>query len=243
MTFDLTQKAIEKANERFGLNIGNVVHATGGWQRFTNPSTVQQAIASKEGAQAAANYIGYILQQTEVWVNSAKAMTKNPKAFAVDVVEVGSKNIRDDARLSELWEKIVSSDETGLIQGYQPIELEDGSVGIRILVDKGGKKAREAVDALDAKMDDIVADLDYDVSLSTSEAEIYKARNDWTENPDGKDYLSAIDNGRQGSAENQGRSGFDLDREELEEEFGRLIKERSGETSTIGTPPPKNGGV
>jgi hypothetical protein len=142
VTFDLTQKAIEKANERFGLNISNVVHATGGWQRFTNPSTVQQAISSKEGAQAAANYIGYILQQTEVWVNSAKAMTKNPKAFAVDIIEVGTKNIRDDLRLAELWDKIISSDETGLIQGYQPIELEDGSVGIRILVNKVEKGPR-----------------------------------------------------------------------------------------------------
>jgi hypothetical protein len=33
--------------------------------------------------------------------------------------------------------------------------------------------------------------LDYDVDAQTlSEAEIYKARNDWTENPDGQGYLS-----------------------------------------------------
>jgi hypothetical protein len=92
-----------------------------------------------------------------------------------------------------------------------------------------------------AKKDDIFAEFDYDVALDISEAEIYKARNDWTENPDGKGYLSALDNGRQGSPQNQGGAGFDLDRQELEEEFGRLIQERTSKSGVSASPSKKGG--
>lgn len=224
ISYKVTQSAIDRVNERLGLNIGNVVHATGGWQRFTNPSTVQQAIASRESAQEAANMLGYMLQQTEVWVNSAKAMTKNPKGYAIDLVEIGSTTIKGDNELAELWEAVLDVDASGLIQGYQPITDASGNVGIRILVDRGGKKAAQAIQEWHRSFSDVSDRFSYNIDVEVSEAEIFKARNDWKENPDGQGFRNQVDHSGRGSSSAKDGSDLDLDRQELEDFFGRLIE-------------------
>jgi len=228
VTYKLTQKAIDKVNVRLGINLGDIVHSTGGWEKYTNPSTVQQAIASRETAQAAANELGFLLQQTEAWVNTAKALTKNPRGFAIDLIENGSTTIKDnDDALAELWQMAMDADASDIIKGYQPIEDVAGNVGIRILVDKGGKRARAGIDAWREQFRGMVKDLPYNLKIELSEAEIYKARNNWMETPDGNGYLSR-DNaaGRRASA--QGGSDLDTDRQELEEFFGTLIEQAEG---------------
>ena len=228
VTFEVTQRAIDKVNKFTGINVGNVVHATGGWQRFTNPSTVQQAISSKEGAVQAANMLGYLLQQDEVWVNSAKGLTKNPKGYAVDLIERGSTNIADDVALADLWDAVLEADAGDLIQGYQPIKDFDGNVGIRILVDKGGKKARQQIDAWHSAFNDIVDRLDYDIDVDLSEAEIQKAINDWKENPDGQTFTNSGDQAGSGLASDRGGAVSASDRQELEDLFGSLIATAEG---------------
>ena len=222
VTYKLTQKAIDKVNDRLGINVGNIVHATGGWEKYTNPSTVQQAIASRETAQAAANQLGYLLQQTEVWVNTAKPLTKNPKGFAIDLIEDGSTTIKDNDGLAKLWQMAMDADNAGVIKGYQPIEDAAGNVGIRILVDRGGKKARAGIDAWVEKFSGTAGDLPYNIKIELSEAEIYKARNNWKDKPDGNNYLSR-DQKAGGDAPAQSRSDFNTDRQELEDYFGSLI--------------------
>ena len=224
ITYEVTQAAIEKVNSRLGINLGNVVHSTGGWERFTNASTVQQAIVSKEAAQAAANELGYLLQQTEVWVNTAKKLTQNPRAFAVDVIEVGTTNIKDPAELKKLWESVMAADPSGLIRGYQPIEDAAGNVGIRILIDKGGKKVRAALDAWRSQFVGKARELQYNLHLDINEAEIYKARNNWKETPDGNSFRVSGDQAGRGPAANQGGADLDIDRQELEDAFGSLIE-------------------
>ena len=228
VTFEVTQRAIDKANEITGLNIGNVVHATGGWQRFTNPSTVQQAISSKEGAIQAANVLGYLLQQDEVWVNSTKALTKAPKGYAIDLIEKGSSNIADDAVLADLWNAVLEADAGDLIQGYQPIKDVEGNIGIRILVDKGGKKARQGIEEWHGAFGDIVGRLEYDMDVKISEAEIHKAVNDWKESPDGQAFTDSMDHAGPGSASDRRRSVSAGDRQELEDLFGTLIEASEG---------------
>jgi len=225
ISFQVTQRAIEKVNQSVGINLGNVVHATGGWEFFTNPSSVQQAIASRDSAIVAAKRLGFLLQQTEVWVNSAKGLTKNPKGLALDFVEVGSVNLRDNDRLADFWKRILDADDSGLIKGYRPFEDIDGNVGIRVLIDRGGKGARAAADAIDAKLDDILTDLDYDVEFDLSEAVIDKVGNNWKENPDGKGYQASGNNKGRGSASAQGGPDLDSDRQKLEDFTDGLISE------------------
>tara|TARA_Y100001963_G_C6692946_1_gene405520 strand:- start:279 stop:1058 length:780 start_codon:yes stop_codon:yes gene_type:complete len=224
VTYKLTQKALDKVNPRLGINVGDIVHATGGWEKYTNPSTVQQAIASREAAQAAAHELGYLLQQTEVWVNTAKALTKNPKGFAIDLIENGSTTIQNNDALARLWQMAMDADNADIIKGYQPIEDAAGNVGIRILVDKGGKRARSAIDEWFKIFDGMAKDLPYNLEIELSEAEIYKARNNWTEQPDGNGYLSR-DHKTGGDAPAKSRPDLDTDRQELEDYFGSLIDE------------------
>ena len=228
ITTQLTNSAIDKVSAKTGINLGNVVHATGGWMDTTNASTVQQAISSKEGAIEAGRHLGVMLQQEEVWVNSVKGMTKNPKGYAMDFIEDGSTKLRDNETLMEFWSRVQAADDSGLIGGFQPIEDAAGNVGIRVLVKKGGKGARAAVDNISNKLDDIVSDLDYNIGLDISEAEITILKNNWKEAPDGSGYFSKGNNERQGLASDQGRSSLNSDRQELEDFFGSLIDAAEG---------------
>ena len=79
---DVTAEAIKMVNEVFGTNLSGAVHGTGGWELYQNPSSVEQMFSSKENAKKAAAMLGYLLNQTEVWVNTAKELTKNPKFAA-----------------------------------------------------------------------------------------------------------------------------------------------------------------
>ena len=94
---------------------------------------------SKETAKDAAAKLAYMLNQTEVWVNTAKELTKNPNHFSLDIVEDGSENLRDSDTLKSLFERIINADPNGLFRGYQPI-IVDGNAGIRIIIGKDAIK-------------------------------------------------------------------------------------------------------
>jgi hypothetical protein len=242
VSFGLTQKAVDKAQERLGVSLGDTVHATGGWERFTNPSTVQQAVASKESAEQTANLIGLYLQQDEVWVNSTKALTQNPKGYAIDLIEEGTSKMRSDEGLLELWGKLTDKDTSGFIQGYQPIELADGSVGIRVLVDKGGKKTKTFLEEeFPAMFKEVGDDLSYKVNAQISEAEIVKVKNDWTKHPNGEGFLNNLGKDGGSDAASSGGKSFDSDRRELEEVFEQLLSDAEAQAPK-GTRPPLSRG-
>ena len=68
---------------------------------------------------------------------------------------------------------------------------------------------------------------DFDVEIS--EAEIYKARNNWQEAPDGQGFKDKMGDQGRGPAPDQRGSDFDLDRQELEDFFGNLIDQAERE--------------
>lgn len=193
----VTDRAMQMAQEISGIDLRSMVHGTGGWEKFQNPAAVGQALATREGAEIAANALGYLLQQTEVWVNSIKGTTKNPKALAVDFIESGSDNLSTNDGLRSFWEKVMAADPTKLFVGYQPIRTVDGKVGIRVLIDKGGAARMQSVqDALSSsgQIDAMLKKLDYDVETKGYEADLVKARNDWTtkESKNGQTYLARL---------------------------------------------------
>jgi hypothetical protein len=191
----VVDRAMQMAKDVSGIDMRGIVHGTGGWQMYQNPASVGQALATKEGAEIAANTLGYLLQQTEVWVNSVKGMTKNPKALAVDFIEEASDNLSTDQSLRNFWQKVMEADPTGLFVGYQPIRTVDGKVGIRVLIDKGGEKRLGAVQsAIQGPISDLVKSMDFKMSVSGYEADLVKARNDWEGVPDGRAYLERLAN-------------------------------------------------
>jgi len=204
ITQKITTRAMDIAQEVSGIDLRGLVHGIGGWEHYENPSAVGAALASPEGAEIAANVIGYLVQQDEVWVSSIKGATKNPKAFAVDFVEEGTKNLSTNEGLRALWKTITDADDTGLIKGYQPMVTETGEVGIRVLVDKGGKKTHEKLmKVVNGAIKEALDGIDYDVAADLSEASIVKAKNNWKENPDGlgfRERLLDISQGRPDSA-------------------------------------------
>jgi hypothetical protein len=233
LTQVVTDRAMEMAKEIAGIDLRTMVHGTGGWQTYQNPAAVGQALATREGGEIAANVLGYLLQQTEVWVNSIKATTKNPKALAVDFIESGSDNLSTNDGLRSFWEKVMAADPTKLFVGYQPIRTADGDVGIRVLIDKGGAARMQSVqDALSSggAIEKMFANLGYDVKARGYEADLVKARNDWTGkgSKNGETYLGRLaDLGVR-------RTAADLDplRGELEKLFERELSGTGAVTTT-----------
>ena len=195
ITQKMSNRAMQIASELSGVNPLGTVHGTGAWMQYQNPAAVGQALATQGGADIMANTIGHLLHQTEVWHNRVKPVTSSPKGFAIDFIESGSQNLADRGQLRDFWQKITDADKTGLIQGYQPITLPNGQVGVRALVDKGGlgthKKLTETLQE-GGDLDKMLKELPFDVESQIAEAEITKARNDWKENQNGQAYLQRL---------------------------------------------------
>lgn len=239
----VTEKAISFVNKEEGLNLNYNVHGTGGWELYQNPSTVSQVISSREGAVKAGAKLGYLLNQTEVWVNTAKEITKNPQNYGVDIIETGTtKNLRNSQDLKDLFEKIVDTDKNGLFRGYQPIVV-DGQPGIRIIIDNEAIKvspltkaqAQEYIQkfaSTDGDLSKILANLNFDVKTATHEIELTKLRNDWKENPNGESYRSYFSDEARTTTE--GGTGSDIDNfgSELENFFGEEITKAKGDSQT-----------
>jgi hypothetical protein len=188
-----TSRAVEMAKQVSGIDLRNIVHGSGGWQKFQNPATVAQALATKEGSEIAANALGYLLNQTEVWSNAVKSMTKNPKAFAIDFVQLKGDDLSTDQGIMGFWEKVMETDPTGLFVGYQPIRTADNQPGIRVIIDKGGAKRMQDIQAaLEGPIAKMIKDSPLDIDARGYENELVKAVNNWEENPDGQLYLARL---------------------------------------------------
>ena len=129
-------------------------------------------------------------------------MTKNPKGFAIDFIEKGTQTLSTDEGLRNFWSTIMEVDPTKLFVGYQPIRTVEGDVGIRVLVKKGGKKTaekiKEAITARKTKPEDpqtIISAIESSglkMEVLGHEAEIITARNDWTQEREGRAYLERL---------------------------------------------------
>ncbi len=239
----MSQKAIDVASEITGIRLGDVVHASGGWVDEgvlgVSPSTVHQALASKGAAIEAAKVVGLLLQQSEVWVNSIKLnMTKNPKAYAIDAT-IASDAPLTSAQGEELFRKLMDADDSGLIQGFQPVTFKNGRKGIRVIIKQGGKKAAAAVKSVYDKADDIFASFDGDVKIKVDEAEVDILSNDWRRQKNGQGYQGMGG----GAGSRSKRAVLDTHRSELDKEFDRLLTQAEAETGQIGPGGPQDGGA
>lgn len=234
----VTAKAIEKVNKQEGIVLGNVVHGTGGWELYQNPSTVSQVFSSKEAAIRAGAKLGYLLNQTEVWVNTSKELTKNPKHYGVDIIEKGSTNLRSSDELKNLFQLLIENDPNELFRGYQPIVIE-GQPGIKIIIDNEAiknspltkKEAEEYIISFtskNGKLNQILQDLNFDVETAINEVELDKLRNNWKEEPNGEGYKKHYSEKARGSVSSGSGTNIDNDRVELTNIFAEEIDKASG---------------
>ena len=124
-----------------------------------------------------------------------RSVTSSPKGFAVDFIQQNGNDLADKEYLHDFWNKVMQADDTGLFKGFQPITLPSGEVGIRALIDKGGQKTKEKIEQAVSENSPIrkaLEGLGLDIDMMGHEAEITKARNDWTENKDGKGYMERL---------------------------------------------------
>ena len=231
----VTAKAIEMVNELTGIDFSGNVHGTGGWELYQNPSTVQQGYMSKEAAKDAAAKLGYMLNQTEVWVNTAKELTKNPQHFSLDIVEDGSENLRNSDTLKSLFERIINADPNELFRGYQPIVV-DGKAGIRIIIDKDAIKNSplKKADILPYieeftknQLNDITNDLNLDADTYISEIELEKLVNNWKKDKQGGGFKNNFSDDSSTTTQGGGRPNIYNLAEQLTQFFAKLLQEES----------------
>jgi hypothetical protein len=195
LTNKMTASAMKHAANLAGIGHHTIVHGTGAWEQYQNPAAVTHALSTKTGADIAANALGYLLNQTEVWHNRAKPMTTNPKGFGIDFIEKGTKNLANKEYLQDFWDKVMKADTTGLLRGFQPIQLPTGEVGIRSLIDKGGEKNKNKIEEAlreGGSLRKMLEELGPDIDVHGHEAEITKAKNDWKEDKNGQSYLARL---------------------------------------------------
>jgi hypothetical protein len=195
LTEDIAHHAMNHVSKLAGIHVPSLVHGTGAWEQYQNPAAVGQSLSTQGGADIAAAALGHVLNQTEVWHNRVKPMTTNPKGFAVDFVERGSKNLADPKYLSGFWQKVMDADPHGLFKGFQPITLPSGEVGIRALIDKGGTKTQEKIEQSIMEGGPIhkaLSAMEPDIGVMGHEAEITKHRNDWKAQKNGESYLARL---------------------------------------------------
>ena len=244
----VTAKAIDVVNKQLGISLGNVVHGTGGFELLQNPSTVQQAIASKETAIEAAARLGIVLQQDQVWVNTPKALTQNPQNFSIDIIEEGGEKLRDSDKLTELFNALIEAEPRGLIRGYQPVII-GGKPGIRIIVtresisaaSKAARKAKEKIkiddlvqyvqDFANTDLEQVLEKVDIYAQVNIMESDLTILENKWGTQKNGEGYKSYIGGqSKQNAArKNSDTRVLDTDGLELENLFRGLIeKAKSG---------------
>ena len=195
ITHSVAAHAMDHAAKLAGIDVHSLVHGTGAWKQYQNPAAVGQSLSTQKGADIAANALGYLLNQTEVWHNRAKPMTTNPKGFGIDFIEHGSNHLADKENLKDFWQKIMAADETKLLEGYQPITLPTGETGIRALIPKGGLKTKEAIEKAlkpGSSLHQALSGMPFDVRIGGHESEITKAHNDWSKDQNGESYLARL---------------------------------------------------
>lgn len=203
VTGTVAGEAIRVASEISGINLRGIVAGIGGWDLNQNAAAVASVMATDAGAELAAASLGYLLQQTEVWVNRIKERTKNPKALAVDITvhpDDASGLLSTPEGIRHVFDAVRKADATQTFVGFQPFRDADGSFGLRILVDGAHKKLKgqRLVDLIEAQVKPggsvavALEALEPDLGVRLNEADITKVRNDWKEQPDGQGYLSRV---------------------------------------------------
>jgi len=243
----VTKKAVELISKDEGATLNTVIHGQGGWKQYSNPSTVMEGPVTFDTAKQVANKLGYVLNQTEVLVHQMKPLTKNPQNFSVMLTSKGS-SVTEKNNLDTLMKNLMELDEKGIVaQGYHPITLQDGRVGVNIVITKqtltdakkakvikSEKEGRDYITSfVENELSKMTDDLNFDVDVDIMESNAEFVGNNWEKDKTGGSYKNNIRGDRGSDAKVDGESNIDLIGKELEEIFsGEISKsERKNQTN------------
>jgi hypothetical protein len=245
---DVTDEAIKKISEAENVDLYNNVFGTGGWQTFVNPSTVQEILGSKDQAVRIASKLGYVLNQTEMYVNATKKLTSDPEAYAFDIVEVGSEKLKDSKYVNELFSKIYEKT-NGVVVGFHPLLTVDKEPAIRMIVgpekikkfyedNKLAKSRKENQlkknnffeNDLKEQIKSVILGEDADYGLVLREADLTVLKNEWNKKgqQNGQNYVRHFSKGRQSGTKDDGFRVLDNIRQELTDFFRQKIRDAQG---------------
>ena len=245
---EVTDEAIKKISEAENVDLYNNVFGTGGWQTFVNPSTVQEILGSKDQAVRIASKLGYVLNQTEMYVNATKKLTKDPEAYAFDIIEVGSEKLKDSKYVNELFSKIYEKT-NGVVVGFHPLLTVDKEPAIRMIVgpdkikkfyeDNNLKKTRKEdqlkknnffENDLKEQIKSVILGEDADYGLVLREADLTVLKNEWNKKgqQNGQNYVRHFSKGRQSGTKDDGFRVLDNIRQELTDFFRQKIRDAQG---------------
>lgn len=162
------------------------VAGLGGWHEFTNPSFKSRFIASPEVAGDVADIIGYLAQQTKVmgyrWQNSGDRLGVAIYGPALNSPEI----------VSRMWSSILK-EHPDFAAGFSPSRNADGTPGIEIILDKGGKKMQQRVEQeFVPGIHGIGQQLGLDLRVEGFSAAEESRSHDWTQDPKGGSYLARL---------------------------------------------------
>lgn len=243
---EITNEAINDISRSENVDLYNNVFGTGGWQTYVNPSTVQEVLGIKDEAIRIGAKLGYVLNQTEIYINGSKALTKNPQAYTYDLVERDTTKLRDSKYINDLFTKIYEKTD-GVIVGFQPIETIDNKIGIRMIVGKDtvddfykkrnipksgneSKKNQFFEKDLQKQIEDVINNTDEEFDLLTSESDLTVLRNDWKNKgeEDGQNYKQYFSKKTVTDATTESDRVLDNIRQKLTDSFRDKIRNAQG---------------
>lgn len=187
---EVAQREVSYLAELAGVRVKQNVAGVGAYLQWIEGAIQIDAVGSPESVADFMDMVGYAFQQTEI-INTRPL--KSARNMAVDVMSPGLDTVD---RATAFFSKFLETgprDNQGepVAPGFQQITI-DGVPGIRLL-NFGGKwrqtQLAEMLTALNGAADSLGIEL---ADIATTNVELNSTKNDWSEKPDGKDYIDSL---------------------------------------------------
>lgn len=166
-------------------------YGPGGYQDYPPmPSAHSTVVSSKEAAQDMADIMGYLLQQTEVFITKPVPNKQGWKA-ALDIV---GPTLGDPDKVTPFWIRLQEVAPELRELGFSPMRERSGE-GIRVVFDGGGEKFVAKLEAeLGPKIEQVAEEMGLDgIMPAVTKVEAEKRVNKWDEQTNGEGYLAGIE--------------------------------------------------
>lgn len=190
ISVETAQKEISYLASLSGIRIRQNVAGVGAYLQWIEGAIQVDALGSPEAVADFMDMVGYAFQQTEVISTRPLASGKN---MAIDVMSKDLNTVDKATAFFSKFLETVPKNKNGdpIAPGFQQIVI-DGVPGIRLLNFAGNWRQSQVDGILDA-LNDAAAGSGVTLSdVAKSSVSMDSTKNDWKEQPDGKNYLDSL---------------------------------------------------